>query len=322
MKFKTAFIFCALSTFQSIAVTYYVSTLGDNSNNGVTQATAFLTLQYASDQVAAGDSVIALQGTYAGFTVTTSGTAIDRIIFSALPGVLINSPNATNDGINLEGANYITVEGFSVFGVPRAGLRAVLNTDVIFRNNSADSCGKWGILTGFSENILIEGNECSRSVVEHGIYFSNSADNPVISNNHCWGNNANGIHMNGDVSLQPGDGIISNALVENNIIHDNGNAGGSGINCDGVQQSVIRNNLLYDNHASGISLYRIDGGGGSMNNLVVNNTILQPTVTRWALNISDGSTGNTVFNNQMQINLIQQLIYVQYYIFNIANESM
>ena len=39
------------------------------------------------------------------------------------------------------------------------------------------------------------------------------------------------------------DGIISGALVENNVIYNNGLGGGSGINCDGVQNSVIRNNL-------------------------------------------------------------------------------
>lgn len=280
------------------SVTYYVSPSGNNGNNGLTSSTAFLTLQHASNTVSAGDSVIVMAGTYTGFYHTTSGTALQRIIFSAQAGVLINAPNGTtNDGINLEGADYVTVEGFKVYGVPRAGLRAVLNQGVIFRNNVADSCGKWGILTGFSENILIENNECSRSRDEHGIYFSNSADNPVIRGNHCWGNNACGIHMNGDVSLPPGDGIISNALVELNIIHDNGNGGGSGINGDGVQNSRIQNNLLYNNHSSGISLYRIDGGGSATNNVVVNNTIVQPTVTRWALNISDTSTGNTAFNN-------------------------
>mgnify|MGYP003418172734 CR=1 FL=1 len=42
-----------------------------------------------------------------------------------------------------------------------------------------------------------------------------------------------------------------------------GAGGGSGINGDGLINSVIRNNLLYDNHASGISLYRIDGATGA-----------------------------------------------------------
>lgn len=279
------------------AETYYVSNNGSNSNNGLSQQNAFKTLQHVSDVLTAGDSVIVIAGTYTGFYHTTSGTALQRIIFKAQPGTVINAPNATtSDGINLEGASYVTVDGFEVNGVPRAGIRSVINVGVIIRNNKCDQNGVWGILTGFSESIIIENNECSRSIQQHGIYFSNSADNPIIRNNTCWGNSDCGIHMNGDVSLG-GDGIISNALVEKNIIYDNGVGGGSGINCDGVQNSIIQNNLLYNNHASGISLYQIDGGAPASGNAIINNTILQPSDGRWALNISDGSTNNKVFNN-------------------------
>jgi hypothetical protein len=96
---------------------------------------------------------------------------------------------------------------------------------------------------------------------------SNSGDRPVVRRNLIWGNHSCGLHMNGDAS-QGGDGVISDALVERNVIFDNGNGdpafgapGGSAINCDGVQDSVIRNNLLWNDHKTGIALYRIDGGG-------------------------------------------------------------
>lgn len=283
--------------FNSFSTTYYVSNSGSNSNNGLTSSSAFLTLQHASDVVSAGDSVVVLPGTYAGFYHTTSGTASQRIIFAAQAGAVITQPNATtDDGINLEGASYITIDGFKVTGMQRAGIRTVTNDHVIIRNNVCDSNRVWGILTGFSDYILIENNTCTRAAEQHGIYFGNSADYPVIRNNICQGNTDCGIHMNGDVSLG-GDGIISYGLVENNICYDNGLGGGSAINCDGVQHTILQNNLLYNNHASGISLYRIDGGGGSNFNVVVNNTILQPSNGRWALNISDGSTNNIVFNN-------------------------
>ncbi|MEX2561259.1 MAG: choice-of-anchor Q domain-containing protein, partial [Pirellulales bacterium] len=114
--------------------------------------------------------------------------------------------------------------------------------------------------------------------------------------NTIWGNYQNGIHMNGDESMGS-DGLITGAVIENNVIYENGQGGGSGINADGVQSSVFQNNLLYSNHASGISLYRINGADGSKNNLVVNNTIVQASDARWALNIQNGSTGNTVYNN-------------------------
>jgi hypothetical protein len=66
---------------------------------------------------------------------------------------------------------------------------------------------------------------------------------------------------------------------------------------DGVQSSRIENNLVYGNHASGISLYKIDGAAGSNGNFVVNNTVYVAADGRWALNIQNASTGNTVRNN-------------------------
>ncbi|HSE94959.1 MAG TPA: right-handed parallel beta-helix repeat-containing protein, partial [Methylomirabilota bacterium] len=145
-------------------------------------------------------------------------------------------------------------------------------------------------------DLTIEANVATRSQLEHGIYVSNSGDRPIIRNNLVEGNHANGIHMNGDLS-QGGDGLISGALVEGNTIHDNGRGGGSGINADGVQDSRFQNNLLYGNHASGISLYRIDGADGSRNNVVAHNTVIQAADARWAINIKNESTGNTVVNN-------------------------
>lgn len=276
--------------------TLFVSTTGNDANDG-SEAAPWQTLQHAANVVNAGDTVHVRAGNYVGFDIRRDGTAANRITFLAESGASITQRNAvTPDGINLEGADYVTIDGFTVNNMPRTGIRSVLNHHAIIRNNRADNNFKWGILTGFSDDILIENNVTSRSQDEHGIYFSNSADRPIIRNNISWGNRANGIHMNGDVSLG-GDGVISNALVEGNVIYGNGVGGGSGINCDGVQNSTIRNNLIYDTHASGISLYRIDGGGGSSGNLVVNNTVLVAADGRWALNIQHGSTNNTVRNN-------------------------
>jgi hypothetical protein len=287
----------------AFASTYYVSPTGNDLADG-SSATPWKTLQHAADNVGPGDAVMVRAGTYVGFVLgwdfPQNGTPTQPILFQAEPGAIINSRNnKTADGINLEGASYIQIVGFTIQNngsITRAGIRSVTNTNAVIRGNSVDGMGTWGIFTGFSENVLIEDNETSHSVSQHGIYVSNSADNPIIRGNHSWGNNSCGIHMNGDVS-QGGDGIISGALVERNIIHDNGRSGGSGINCDGVQGSVIQNNLLNNNHASGISLYVIDGADGSKNNLVVNNTIIEAADARWAVNIQDGSTGNTVLNN-------------------------
>ena len=300
MRFRSLVLAALILPLPALPATYYVAEppSGDDANPG-TIAQPWATLQHAAGELAPGDLLLIRGGNYAGMHLTTSGTAGNPITISGFDGetAVVDADNpTTDDGINLEGASHVIVENLRVEGVTRAGIRAVLCEQVIIRDNELVDNGRWGVLTGFCDDLLIEGNIASGSLDEHGIYVSNSGDRPVIRGNVIFGNNANGIHMNGDVSLG-GDGIISEALVEDNIIFENGDAGGSGINCDGVQDSLIRNNLVHSTHASGISLYRIDGGGPSSNNRILNNTVLVASDGRWALNIQDGSTGNQVFNN-------------------------
>jgi parallel beta-helix repeat protein len=287
--------------------TLYVSPTGADTNSG-TVATPLQTLQAAANRVVAGDSVIVGAGTYRGFSLTRDGTAAARITFQADPAVapgsvIINQPNAFTgrDGINLEGASYVTIQGFTVTGQSRAGIRSVTNEFVVIRDNVADNNGVWGIFTGFSSDVRIENNQASRSQQQHGIYVSNSADRPVVRGNTAFENYLSGIQLNADASVG-GDGIISGAVIENNIMRANGAGGGASINLDGVQNSDIRNNVIDNARASGIALFRIDGGGGSSNNRITNNTIvvdhsLNTAAGRWAVTISGGSTGNVVRNN-------------------------
>ena len=285
-----------------IASTFHVTATGSDVNNGLAIATAWGTLQHAADVAVAGDTVLVHDGAFQGFAAMDhSGTEEDPIVFMTQEdggGVLIDQPCAYNnlDGINVENVAWVVIDGFEVNGMPRTGIRTVLSDHVTLRGNACSGNVKWGILTGFAEHCTIEYNVCSYSADEHGIYFGNSADDPIIRFNYCFNNNANGIHMNGDES-QGGDGIISNAQVYGNVIYENGAAGGSGINCDGVINSVFYNNLLYQNHASGISLYRIDGGAPSTGNRVYNNIIVNAPDARWCINITDGCSGNQLLNN-------------------------
>ncbi|HKE46940.1 MAG TPA: right-handed parallel beta-helix repeat-containing protein [Rhodanobacteraceae bacterium] len=299
-RFSTRACALVLTIFTPLAgaTDYFVATNGDDGNPG-TQNSPWRTLQHAADSVGPGDTVSVRSGNYVGAYLETSGTSSQPIVFKAfgseVPSITSDNPT-TPDGFNLEGASYVTVQGFTINGRSRAGIRAVLCDHVTLRGNHMDGNATWGILTGFCDDLLIEGNVAANSGEQHGIYVSNSGDRPVIRGNTIYGNNAAGIHMNGDGS-EGGDGIISGAIVENNIIYDNGPGGGSGINCDGVQDSIIRNNLIYDEHASGISLYQIDGGGPSSGNSLFNNTVLVASDGRWALNIQDGAVNNTVRNN-------------------------
>lgn len=279
--------------------TYYVDPDGSDETGDGSQGNPWRTIVYAATQVAAGDMVLVNPGTYdGGIVVDTDGTETAPITFRANgAGVVIEGSGGDRDAFFITEADYIVVEGFTIQHADRAGLRISLSDHVTVRDCTFADNGRWGVFTDFSDYTTVEDCESHGAVEEHGIYISNSSDYPTIRGNRLYDNHGCGLHMNGDISMG-GDGIISYGLVEDNIIYNNGEGGGSGINMDGVTDTMVRNNLLYDNHASGISIYQIDGGSGSQNNRVLNNTIIVAADGRWAINIPDvNDTGNKVFNN-------------------------
>lgn len=283
--------------------TFYVATNGNDGAAGG-KTTPWHSLQHAVDTIHPGDTILVEAGTYAGCRIGNSGQANAICTLKADVGahVVINAAGPNNrHSSNLEVENfnynvdYWTIDGFEVTGSLKYGID-IRNTDhITIQNCTVHNSAATGIFTAFSNYALVQ-NNTSFSNGEHGIYFSNTCTGPTARSNTLYSNKDSGIHMNGDIS-QGGTGIITGALIEKNTIHDNGTSGGSGINCDGVQNSTIQNNLLYNSLASGISLYRIDAGGASINNIVENNTVLVASTGRWALNIQNASTGNTAYNN-------------------------
>ena len=279
--------------------TYYVATTGTDAPGCGTAGSPCRTIQYAADLAEQGDTVLINPGTYTGgITVETDGTAGEPITFQANgAGVVIEGSGGERDAFFITWADYIVVEGLTIQHAERAGMRIDNSHHVTVRDCTFADNGTWGLFTDFSDYTTVENCESYGAEDEHGIYISNSSDYPTIRGNRLHHNNGCGLHMNGDISMG-GDGIISYALIEGNVIYENGDGGGSGINMDGVTNSLIRNNLLYDNHASGISIYQIDGGSGSHDNRVLNNTVIMPSDGRWGINIPNtNDTNNKLFNN-------------------------
>jgi len=127
---------------------------------------------------------------------------------------------------------------------------------------------------------------------------NNSSDRFTIRGNTVYQNANCGTHLNGDAEMG-GDGVMTDGLVENNILYENGQSGGgSAINMDGVSSSVVQNNLLYNNHATGIALFYENGAQCSQNNRILHNTILVPADGRWAILVTyPECVNNQVFNN-------------------------
>lgn len=312
--FLLGMLLCANSAAR--AATYEVSTDGDDANAGSAQK-PWRTLQHAADSVKSGDVVLVNDGTYAGFRMTKSGSENARIVFKSKNkwAAKINAPDPNHDVdlIAILSASYITIDGFEVTGAPRAGIGVRTlhddsgedTRDVVIQNchchhNGLPKGGAHdGIFSGFALNFQVLNNVVNDNG-EHGIYVSNSADNPIVRGNESYNNRNCGIQLNADKGTGVNgkqDGLISNWLVENNIIHDNGVGGGAGINLDGDINGVCRNNLIYNNRATGIAVYGIDGAQASHDNVFCNNTIYNPQSTRAALLISDRAHNNVAFNN-------------------------
>lgn len=278
---------------------FYVSDTGADSNPG-TAAAPFSTLQRAADVTRPGDTVHIRAGAYAGFNLNSPGGSEARpVTFAAEPGVTIHKaankgPNS-DSGINVEhagGTAWVVISGFHIDGqdgtMERAGIRLTGCNHVQVRDCAIEnSRGNWGIFVSLSSDLVIERNLCRNSGGQHGIYVSRGSKRITIRANELSGNNWDGLHLNGGT-----DGAIDRCLIEGNTVHDNRL---SGMDCDGVQNSVFCNNLVYGNEKHAMTLYNHDTPTGCLQNLVVNNTFVSGSM--FAIQMQPGSTANSLFNN-------------------------
>jgi hypothetical protein len=279
---------------------YYVSPSGSDTNP-CTACCPCRQIRQALTLVHPDDTIYVADGVYLGFTADSVAGSNGLPITIQAQGtnayVNATTDRADNrDNILITFCQYIVIDGLNSTNAPRAGMRIDNSPNITVRNGHFGTNATWGIFTDFSDDTLLENNECYASVSQHGIYVSNSSQRPILRANQCHDNAGAGIHMNADAS-QGGIGLITNAIVENNVIWNNGTLGGAGINMDGVQSSMVRNNLLYNNHASGIAMFQIDGASGPSGDFVAHNTIDQAPDARWDIDISSSAGPNTLRNN-------------------------
>ncbi len=294
-------ISCAVPGILGAATTYYVSPSGNDATNPGSQAQPFRQIRKAVAVGHPGDTVLVADGTYLGFDVDSmSGTPSAPFIIRGLGGgatVVPTTDRSDNrDTIHVLFSSYVVLDGLRSFNANRAAVRIDQADHVTVANGTFGNNATWGIFTDFADDLLLENNECFASGTQHGIYVSNSSQRPIVRGNRLHDNAGCGLQLNADFSQGP-PGLITGALLENNILWNNGTAGGSAINLDGVQSSIVRNNLLYNNHASGIACFQIDGAAGPTNMQIVNNTIDMASDARWALLFKSSTGTNTVRNN-------------------------
>ena len=270
------------------AVTYYVSGTGSDSNDGLTQATAFLTLQHAANLTQPGDTVYVMNGTYTGscagcdpLVISTPGTASAWITYAAYPGQTPVISFNSWDGILFQAtAAYIQVSGFTVVGnsynvtLAQALAQSYTNPDPTFNgdciasdgragtptvrpnhlkilNNTVYACGGGGIATAQSDYVTISGN----TIYDTSWYaiYGNSA----ISTWENWNSDSN----TGYKMFITGNRIFSNANLVPTL--------GSTVATDG--EGIIVDSTRNDAYDPSIGLDPYTGRTYIANNVIYNN---------------------------------------------------
>lgn len=275
------------------SATYYVSTTGNNSNQG-TEAQPWRTIQQAASRAVAGDIVYVKAGTYnERVVVANSGTAGNDITFSVYPndvvtidGSGITLPAWPSGLFDLEGRNYIKVSGFRVINAGpnsnNCGIYVDTCHDIIIENNYTYNTVSSGIGVWDSENIILDGNEVELACNdgEQECISVASTTNFDIRNNHV---HHGGPGTNGGEGICPKDGSFNgrvynnhvhdlpiklgiyvdawdkhtyNIEVFNNIVHDCGNDGFTLASEQGglLENISVYNNIAYHNRNIGISV--------------------------------------------------------------------
>jgi hypothetical protein len=230
---------------------------------------------------------------------------------------------------------------------------------IVIAGNFSHNHLKWGLHSTDTHTVLIQDNLFALSALEHSAYASDGSDNYVIRRNIFFGSRASGLQCNIDsvssfhellkhpalrdyrkeeptrawalglVQLATEkfgannfpDGRGLNFIIEDNVINENGKAGGGSLNLAGLQESLIQNNLIYGNFNHGIAQWDdanpydasyVEPGPqspadvkgpqdlplwGCHSNIVRNNTVLMNNKGRAAMQSRNGSWGTLMRNN-------------------------
>ncbi|MDY6966369.1 MAG: LamG-like jellyroll fold domain-containing protein [Halobacteriota archaeon] len=298
---------------------YYVSTTGDNENNGLSIATAWETPSYAAQQAQAGDTIYLKDGTWYDEHVVfaNSGTVGNPITMKAYNGTpTLDGVDGTGYGMEIWGKDYINVNGITVKTYMkqiyvRDASHVHISDCIALPDNSTSPDYPSGISLSENthycsiKNCTVIGDaynsiQLTGRCYVSGEWYYGASDHLEVSGCEVYNN---GLH-----GLIDFKGNISDSIISNNILHDVGSDAiffhsgvpnnttitgniiynaGFGMRPINPKDSYIANNIIYD-CGTGIEFdYEDVGLGGAEapeTTILYNNTIQNPTYNGMYLN--------------------------------------
>ena len=276
--------------------TWYVSTTGSNSNNGLTPQTAFATINYATTQVTEGDTIQVLPGIY--------NQAITAAPYTDCSYTIIGSPNDPSSTV-LDGQNLSVDYAINTWGPNANTTRQVAIKGLTVRNfnigNIIIMVQRGHIIL---ENLDIYNNtSTSQNIIQICPVLSTTLNDVVVRDNH-----AKKVTF---IASTAGSLELDRLTFVNNHSTPN-DAGGGGLVIDSTTSVIIRNSLIADNEGGFSTCGVVDGGVAGIFLIDSNASIINSTIANnFRLNNSTGIFFGA-YNLPTQLQILNSIIWGNY----------
>ena len=242
--------------------TYYVSTAGVDNPGGGSFEEPWQTIQYAADQLVAGDTVEIMPGTYdEQVNIPTSGTPANYITLRSYDinnkAIITNSPISLEGTIRIDNQSYIRVQ------------------DLIIHNTSDSQNGSCIYITGEAQQNIID--NCLLSSISDnwwagGVVLYDGPSNTLIQQNQIT---TSIIGTNGPF------GVLLNRTGGGTVIRSNSIIGGfydgiGGAPNFNIEGGPYHDSDIHDNYIEGVVDDAIESEGGNINVRIWENEIRNP----------------------------------------------
>jgi len=270
--------------------TYFVSTGGNNGNDGLSPTSAWRNVQYAANHVAAGDTVNILGGVYnETVNIPASGSATAGFITfqnykggrAILDGTGLSVRGGQFGLITIVSQSYITIQGLEIRNYKTNSRKSVPVGIWV-----TGAGGNLRLLNNHIHDIVTTATGCGGNAL--GVAFYGSEAPAALHDITVDGNELNAMRTGCSETLTM-DGNVNRFTITHNLVHDNNNIGIDAIGFEGVspdpaydqaRNGYIGENTIFNITSQGNSAYPsgcwcsdgiyVDGG----KNLVVERNLI------------------------------------------------